>query len=101
MRALFQNVRSGVFGQTPPVLHNIGTVLRGDVFIRINRDNITVFAGIQQLFQFTVDRRVTKNKAGRKFDIGFLMRLENLLAVGDFGCQRLFRKYMFTGGKAG
>ena len=94
--AFFQNVRTGFAGESAPVFHDVGAVIRRDIFIGINTDQIAELTGGEQFFHFPVDGGETQHESRGEFHAGFLMRSKNLLAVFDTGGEGFFREDMFA-----
>ena len=101
MAAFFEDVRTGFRRMPPPVAHDVAAVLGGDVFIGVDRDQITELAGSEVLLGFAVDRRVAQHEAGREEFAAFLVGFVDLPAVFDRGGQRLFAEHMFAGLESG
>ncbi|MPM53142.1 hypothetical protein SDC9_99907 [bioreactor metagenome] len=94
--AFFQDVRSGVPGQPPPVAHDVAAVFRRDVLGAVDRDQLAEFAGVEDLFRLAVDRRVTQHEAGGEDQAAFAVRFVNLPAILNRGRQRFLREHVLA-----
>ena len=95
--AFFQDMRSGNSRMSAPVAHYVAAMFRRDIFVAFDNHNLAEDTGIQNFLDFPVQPRITQYKAGSKMFTACLMGIVYCHTVINLGCQRFFRKDMFTG----